>query len=181
MTDHAGVSRRSSERRQEMNSVLYPGSFDPFTNGHLDLVARAAKIFDEVIVAVAINQAKKPLFSIEERMEMIRESCEETGITNARVVTFRGLLVDAISHFRANAVLRGLRAFSDFEYELQMALMNRSMSAACETIFMMPNAQTSFVSSHMVKEVAQLGGDFSQYVPPPVVRAMMRVLAGEEA
>jgi len=161
-----------------MNRVLYPGSFDPFTNGHLDLVFRASKIFDEVLVAVAVNQEKTPLFSMPKRVELIQKSCKD--FSNVRVVTFRGLLVDAVSEYKANAVLRGLRAFSDFEYELQMALMNRSMKSACETIFMMPNAKNSFVSSRMVKEIAKLGGDFAQYVPPSVIEAIQEILAGED-
>ncbi|MDD3155166.1 MAG: pantetheine-phosphate adenylyltransferase [Victivallaceae bacterium] len=160
-----------------MNKVLYPGSFDPFTNGHLDLVNRAAGIFDTVIVAVAVNPGKNPLFSIGDRVEMIRKSCGHLG--NVEVVSFHGLLVDALERYKAHAVLRGLRAFSDFEYELQMALMNRSMRSACETIFMMPTPENSFVSSSMVKEIAHLGGDFAQYVPAPVKEAIEQVIEGE--
>lgn len=157
-----------------MKRVLYPGSFDPMTNGHLDLVERASKLFDEVIVGVAVNIDKQPMFNLEEREAIIIECCRHLG--NVRVVSFQGLLVDAIVELDAQAVLRGLRAFSDFEYELQMALMNRSLREECETIFMMPSTNNSFVSSKMVKEVATLGADFAQFVPPPVVRAVREKL-----
>ncbi len=153
-----------------MKRVLYPGSFDPFTNGHLDLVERASKLFDQVIVGVAVNNDKQPMFNLEEREAIIVECCRH--LDNVTVVSFQGLLVDAIETFDAQAVLRGLRAFSDFEYELQMALMNRSLREECETIFMMPSTNNSFVSSKMVKEVASLGADFAQFVPEPVVRAV---------
>ena len=149
-----------------MRNVLYPGSFDPLTNGHLDLIARASKLFDRVIVAVAINSEKHPMFSIDERVQMIEESCAEYA--NVCAVPVCGLLVDALEKYQANAILRGLRAFSDFEYELQMALMNRSLRDDCETIFMMPTTNNSFVSSRLVKEVANLGADYTQYVPPAV-------------
>ncbi len=163
-----------------MRTVLYPGSFDPLTNGHLDLIDRAVKLFDKVLVAVAVNSDKTPMFTIDERVQLIKESCAH--YRNVEVVSFTGLLVLAVEMYQADAVLRGLRAFSDFEYELQMALMNRSLDDNCETIFMMPNAKNSFVSSRMVKEVAQLGGDFSQYVPPRVQKAIakkMRTNLGE--
>ncbi|MHB9138088.1 MAG: pantetheine-phosphate adenylyltransferase [Victivallaceae bacterium] len=153
-----------------IKTVLYPGSFDPVTNGHLDLIERACRLFDRVIVGVAVNVSKSPLFTTEERIALLEKCCE--SLPNAGVVSFNGLLVDAVAKFQANAVLRGLRAFSDFEYELQMALMNRSLNEDCETIFMMPTPQNSFVSSRMVKEVAHLNGNFSQYVPPPVVAAI---------
>lgn len=160
-----------------MKSVLYPGSFDPLTNGHLDLVLRASRLFDRVIVAVGTNLEKHPMFSREERETLFRECCVE--VPNVEVVSFDGLTVDALTRFDANAVLRGLRAFSDFEYELQMALMNRSLKEECETIFMMPTANNSFVSSSLVKEVARHGGDFSQYVPKVVAEAIMLKLISE--
>ncbi len=160
-----------------MKNVLYPGSFDPLTNGHLDLVRRASKLFDKVIVAVGTNLEKHPMFSAHERETLFRECCRE--IPNVEVVSFHGLTVDALTRFNATAVLRGLRAFSDFEYELQMALMNRSLKEECETIFMMPTANNSFVSSSLVKEVARHGGDFSQYVPKVVAEAIMLKLISE--
>ncbi len=154
--------------------MLYPGSFDPFTNGHLDLVERAAALFDEVLVTVAVNMDKKPFFSIQERVALIKQCVGH--LPNVSVVEFQGLLVEAMALFDAQAVLRGLRAFSDFEYELQMALMNRSLKSECETIFMMPNAKNSFVSSKLVKEVAVLGGDYAQYVPEVIQLALKRKL-----
>ena len=157
-----------------MRTVLYPGSFDPLTNGHYDLIERAVKIFDRVIVAVAINSEKNPLFSMEERMELIHQSCRQWP--NVEVLHFNGLLVEARKNYHADAILRGLRAFSDFEYELQMALMNRSLDPECETLFMMPNEKNSFVSSRLVKEGAKLGGDFSSYVPEPVHAAIVKKL-----
>ena len=150
--------------------ALFPGSFDPFTNGHLDLVERAGLLFDRVIVAVAINAAKSPIFTMEERCALIRESC--IGMKHVEVVAIDGLLVDSLEYFGADAILRGLRAFSDFEYELQMALLNRNLKRQCETIFMMPTLKNSFVSSTLVKEVARLGGAFEEYVPLPVANAL---------
>ena len=157
-----------------MKRVLYPGSFDPFTIGHFDLVERACKLFDEVIVGVAVNPGKNPLFSLQERADLIAASCKD--FPNVKVVSFEGLLIDAMEKLQADAVLRGLRAFSDFEYELQMALTNRSMLNTCETIFMMPNANTSFISSHMIKEIAFLHGKFEPYVPAVVAEAVHKKL-----
>ncbi len=153
-----------------MKSVLYPGSFDPFTNGHLDLVIRARQLFDRVVVAVAVNPGKNPMFTLDERKQLIEKSC--SLLANVEVVTFEGLLVEAIDNFKAQAVLRGLRAFSDFEYELQMALMNRNLKPQCETIFMMPTLKNSFVSSSRIKEIAMLGGKIEKYVPKPVAEAV---------
>lgn len=159
-----------------MKTVLYPGSFDPMTNGHMDLVERASKLFDHVIVGVALNSLKNPLFTVEERVCMLKESCK--GMGNISVVSFSGLLVDALDDFQAQAVLRGLRAFSDFEFELQMALMNRNLKEECETIFMMPSQANSFVSSTMIKEIAQFDGEYQKFVPPAVAECLKRKLAG---
>jgi pantetheine-phosphate adenylyltransferase len=161
-----------------MKTVLYPGSFDPLTNGHMDLIERASKLFDQVIVGVALNSLKNPLFTVDERVCMLKESC--VGLNKVTVVSFSGLLVDALDDFQAQAVLRGLRAFSDFEFELQMALMNRSLKEGCETIFMMPSQENSFVSSTMVKEVASFGGEFEKFVPPAVAECMARKLAKDK-
>ena len=153
-----------------MKTVIYPGSFDPFTNGHLDLVERARRLFDKVVVAVAVNSGKNPLFTLEERRQLIVESCAH--MPNVEVIAFEGLLVDAVKELKVDAILRGLRAFSDFEYELQMALMNRERLKNCETIFLTPTVENSFVSSTLIKEVARLGGDFAVHVPAPVARAL---------
>ncbi len=151
-------------------TVLYPGSFDPLTNGHLDLIDRASKLFDHVIVGVAHNPEKTPFFTYTERIDLIRQC---TGhYRNVEVIHFEGLVVDAVVRYKANALLRGLRVISDFEYELQMALMNRSLKTDCETIFLTPTPKNSFVSSRVVREVASFGGRFEQFVPAPVAEAM---------
>lgn len=157
-----------------MKKILYPGSFDPLTNGHLDLIERASKLFDEVIVGVAVNRDKNYFLEQSEKVTVIQECC--TYLPNVKVRPFEGLIVNALNDCKAQAILRGLRAFSDFEYELQMALMNRSLDQKCETIFMMPAPKNSFVSSSIVKEAAQLGADFSQYVPEPVFKLVSRKL-----
>lgn len=153
-----------------MRTILYPGSFDPVTNGHLDVAFRAARIFDRVVIAVASNSEKKPLFTFEERMELLRHACREHK--NIEISSFQGLLVDAVEEFNASAVIRGLRAVSDFEYEFQMALMNRTLNPHCETVFMMPSPEYSFVSSRMIKEIAARGGDISAFVPEFVADAI---------
>ena len=140
-----------------MRTVLYPGSFDPVTNGHLDVARRASRIFDKVLIAVAENAEKNPLFTFEERMHLLELACK--GIDNIEIVTFRGLLVDAVPAFKACAVLRGIRAVSDFEYEFQMAGMNRQLMPEVETVFMTPSLQNQFVSGTFVREIARLGGD----------------------
>ena len=158
-----------------MKTILYPGSFDPVTNGHLDVTIRASRIFDHVIVAVALNSEKRPMFTIEERVALLRETL--AGYSNIEVTTFQGLLVDAVKTFNACAVLRGLRAVSDFEYEFQMALMNRELNKSCETLFMMPCPDYSFVSSRLIKEIALNGGDISSFVPLPIARAIQKKAA----
>ena len=160
-----------------MKRVLYPGSFDPFTIGHFDLVERACKLFDEVIVGVAVNPGKNPLFSLQERADLIAKCCKD--FSNVKVLSFEGLLIDAVQKLQADAVLRGLRAFSDFEYELQMALMNRNLRPQCETIFLTPTLKNSFVSSSLVKEIARYNGDYSSYVPEVVAEAIRRKQNGE--
>jgi pantetheine-phosphate adenylyltransferase len=153
-----------------MRRAIYPGSFDPVTNGHLDVIERARKLFDEVIVAVAHNGEKSPLFELEQRLELLRGAL--SGVSNVRVTHFEGLLVDFARQEQASAVIRGLRAISDFEFEFQMALLNRKLEAAVETIFLMPKEDYTYLSSRIVKEIARLGGDVSAFVPAAVVKAL---------
>lgn len=155
-----------------MRTVIYPGSFDPLTNGHLDIVMRAARLFDRVIVAVAGNESKSPLFNVKERLTLVRESVSE--LANVEVDAFNGLLVDYVVKQEGQAVIRGLRAVSDFEFEFQLALMNRKLNERVETIFMMPKDTYTFLSSRIVKEIARLGGDVASFVPPSVVRALRK-------
>jgi pantetheine-phosphate adenylyltransferase len=143
--------------------AIYPGSFDPLTNGHLDLIERGSKIFDELIVAILRNSEKTPLFSLGERRQMLEAMTERWN--NVRVDTFEGLMVDYAMRVEATAVLRGIRAISDYEYELQMALMNRKLAPNLETVFMMPAEAYSYLSSRLVREIAQLGGPISGLVP----------------
>ncbi len=148
-------------------TVIYPGTFDPLTNGHLDLIARGAKLADQLVIAVLRNSTKpEALFSVEERQEMLREAT--AGYGNVSVTEFDGLLVDFARSRGAQAVLRGIRAVSDYEYELQMALMNRKLAPDVETLFLIPAEQYTFVSSRLIKGVAKLGGDVSALVPPNV-------------
>jgi pantetheine-phosphate adenylyltransferase len=151
-------------------TAIYPGSFDPVTNGHLDLIARGAKLFDRLIVAVLRNAEKEPLFGVPERIEMLRESCAPWPNVEADV--FQGLLVDYARKKNAQVVLRGIRAVSDYEYELQMALMNRKLEPELETVFMMPAETYSYLSSRLVKEVFRLGGDISNLVPANVLERL---------
>jgi len=157
-----------------MRTVIYPGSFDPLTNGHLDVVERASKLFDRVIVAVAANADKQPMFTQSERKRQITAAIKSQ--TNVEVASFKGLLVDFADQHRAQAIIRGLRAVSDFEFEFQLALMNRKLNEEIETIFMMPRESYTFLSSRLVKEIAGLGGDISSFVPPNVERALRRKL-----
>jgi pantetheine-phosphate adenylyltransferase len=150
--------------------ALYPGTFDPPTNGHIDLIQRGAKIFDQLTVAILVNPVKNPLFTVEERVEMLKEAT--TGISNVSVATFNGLLVDFARRQGATAVLRGIRAISDYEHEFQMALMNRRLAPEIETVFLQPAGRYSFVSSRMVKEVFSFGGDISGLVPPNVIKRL---------
>jgi pantetheine-phosphate adenylyltransferase len=150
--------------------AIYPGTFDPITNGHIDLIQRTLKIFEEVIIAVATSQRKQPLFTLEERLELIKQSIK--GLKGARAEVFSGLLVDYARSRQGIALVRGLRAVSDFEYELQMALMNRRLDPNIETVFMMPSEEYTFLTSTMVKEVASFGGDVKRLVPEAVEKAL---------
>jgi len=158
-----------------MRIAVYPGSFDPFTNGHLDVVQRAAKLFDRVIVAVAENEGKAPLFNSVERAKMVQDAV--SGLPNVEVDAFGGLLVNYVEDRKAGAIIRGLRAVSDFEFEFQMALMNRNLNEHVETIFMMPKDSYTFLSSRIIKEIARLGGDISAFVPVGVKAALLQKLA----
>jgi pantetheine-phosphate adenylyltransferase len=151
-------------------SALYPGTFDPPTNGHLDLIERGAKLFDHLIVAILNNPGKDPLFTVEERVEMLKEST--VALKNVSVATFDGLMVEFARQQGVSAVLRGIRAISDYEYEFQMALMNRRLAPEIETVFLQPAGRYSFVSSRMLKEVFSFGGDVSGLVPPNVLKRL---------
>lgn len=157
-----------------MRTVVYPGSFDPLTNGHLDVLQRAARMFDRVIVGVARNDSKTPLFSLAERAELVRGATR--SLPNVETEYFDGLLVDYVVRRGAHAIVRGLRAVSDFEFEFQLALMNRKLNEHVETLFLMPKDTYSFLSSRLVKEIATLGGDVSQFVPANVQAALQAKL-----
>jgi len=150
--------------------AIYPGSFDPVTNGHLDVIDRARKLFDEVIVAVAHNDQKNPLFTLEERVRLLKSTVGRAR--NVEVAPLDGLLVDFAVRRKATAVIRGLRAISDFEFEFQMALMNRKLEATVETIFLMPKEEYTYLSSRIVKEIARLGGNVTGFVPNRVAKAL---------
>jgi pantetheine-phosphate adenylyltransferase len=157
---------------------VFPGSFDPITNGHADIIQRGLGVFDEVVVAVLVNEGKRPMFSTEERVEMIRASFADEP--RVRVETFSGLLVDYTRQLGAKVIVRGLRAISDFEYEFQMALMNRRIGPEIETVFMMPAESYSYLSSRLVKEISQLGGPVTGLVPPIVEERLKQRLARRE-
>jgi pantetheine-phosphate adenylyltransferase len=153
-----------------MRAAVYPGSFDPLTNGHLDIIRRCSRLFDRVMVALLENEGKSPLFTIPERIELITRCTAE--MPNVEVHSFSGLLVDFMRRHNAGVVVRGIRAVSDYEYELQMALMNRELNAQVETIFMLPAVEYTYVSSRLVKEVFRLGGDVARLVPAPVLESL---------
>ena len=155
-----------------MRRALYPGTFDPVTNGHLDLVKRALRLFDGVIVAVGTGRDKSPMFSVEERVEFIRGAVDDLG--NVDVIPFDGLLVDTVAETEAVAIIRGLREVSDFEYEFQMALMNRRLARDIETVFLMPSLSYIYLDSTIMKEVALLGGDVDGLAPEPVIAALKK-------
>lgn len=156
-----------------MRRAIYPGSFDPITNGHLDIIARGCSLFDEVVVAVLNNPDKSAMFSVEERCAMLREVLSETSDCKIEVDSFQGLLVDYATEKQATAIVRGIRAISDYEYELQMALMNRRLAPHLETIFLMSGEAYSYISSRLVKQIFTLGGKIEGLVPP-LVEAKMR-------
>jgi pantetheine-phosphate adenylyltransferase len=153
-----------------LNRAVYPGSFDPFTNGHLDITERGARLFDEIVVAVLVNEEKNAMFSVDERKMMVREAV--VHLPNVKVMSFDGLLVDFLRREKSRVILRGLRALSDFEYEFQLAQMNRQLAPETETFFMVTDAKYSYLSSRSVKEVYRFGGAIQEFVPPGVFRRM---------
>ncbi|MDN5566744.1 MAG: pantetheine-phosphate adenylyltransferase [Psychrobacter sp.] len=165
----------SSKSSKLHTKILYPGTFDPITNGHVDLVTRATKLFDEVVIAVALGHHKKPMFSFEQRVDMVETVFAD--LPQVSVVGFEGLLVDFMREKNATAVLRGLRAMSDFEYEFQLANMNRELDENFEAVFLTPSQNYSFISSTMIREIAKLGGDVNKFVPPCVADAFTKKLA----
>jgi pantetheine-phosphate adenylyltransferase len=152
-------------------TAVYPGTFDPLTNGHLDVIQRSLRIVDRLIVAVANNPTKDPLFTVEERLDMIKETTR--SLSNLEVTSFQGLLIDFVSMTKATIIIRGVRAVSDFEYEFQMALMNRKLREGIETIFMMPHEAYSYLSSRLVKEVVNFGASVTGLVPPAVEKRLL--------
>ena len=162
-----------------MRTVIYPGSFDPLTNGHLDIIQRAAKLFDRVIVAVARSETKNPLFTLAERHRLVAGAIRH--MPNVESDTFGGLLVDYVDKNGGHAIIRGLRAVSDFEFEFQLALMNRKLNERVETIFMMPKDTYAFLSSRIVKEIARLGGEVGDFVPAHVKTALAKKLKTRSA
>ena len=150
--------------------AVYPGMFDPVHNGHVDVIQRSLQIFDELIVAVVANPAKQPLFSMKERLEMIDEATSD--LSNFRIVAFDGLLIDLVARERADCIVRGIRAVSDFEYEFQMALMNRKLRSTVETVFLMPHEKYTYISSRLIKEVASFGTSVAGLVPPIVEKRL---------
>jgi pantetheine-phosphate adenylyltransferase len=160
-----------------MHIAVYPGSFDPLTNGHLDIIRRGMNLFDRMYVAVLENEGKSPLFTVAERMELIKRCT--ASIPGVEVQSFSGLLVDYMRRVDASIVVRGIRAVSDYEYELQMALMNRELHSEIETIFMLPAVEYTYVSSRLIKEVFRLGGDVARLVPPEVLESLKKRLPVE--
>ena len=155
--------------------AIYPGTFDPITNGHIDIIRRALKIFDKLIIAVALNARKNPLFSIEQRVNFIQQ--ELKGLKHVEILPFDNLLIDCAKANKASVIIKGLRAVSDFEYELQMGLMNRNLDEAIETLFMIPSQEYSFLSSSFVKEIAKHGGDIHKLVPKTVAKKIAEIHA----
>jgi pantetheine-phosphate adenylyltransferase len=159
--------------------IIYPGTFDPVTNGHVDVVSRALQLFDEVVLAIAADSTKTPLFPLEER-QALAEQALAAFKGKVRVTVFRGLLIDYVQSQDSRAILRGLRAVSDFEFEFQMALMNRKLNDSIETLFLMPRGAYTYLSSTIIKEIGRLGGDVSAFVPPVVQEALKKKFQGEK-
>ncbi|KAB2925341.1 MAG: pantetheine-phosphate adenylyltransferase [Bacteroidetes bacterium] len=159
-----------------MRTAIYPGTFDPVTRGHLDIIARAAQMFDRVVVTVAVNSAKSPMFTTDERLTLVRAAVKEARLPNVTAEAFSGLLVNFARKKKASALIRGLRAVSDFEYEFQMALMNRKLAPKITTVFLMPHEKYTYLNSSIVREVARLGGDVTDLVPAAVARALQQKL-----
>ncbi len=160
-----------------MKVAVYPGTFDPVTNGHIDIIKRASRIFDKLIVLVALHRGKETMFTKEERVEMLKKSVE--GMRNVEVDFYEGLIAEYVKEKRILAVIRGMRAVSDFEYEFQMALMNRHLNPEIEIIYLFPDEKYTYLSSSIVKEVASFGGDISTFVPPHVEKMLIKKLRGE--
>ena len=158
--------------------AVYPGMFDPIHNGHLDLIERSLRIFDELIVAVVANPSKEPLFPVKERLEMVDECT--TGMARMRITSFDGLLIDLVHREQADCIVRGLRAVSDFEYEFQMALMNRKLRHTVETVFMMPHEKYTYISSRLIKEVASLGAPVTALVPPTIEERLAQTFSRKQ-
>ena len=156
--------------------AIYPGTFDPVTKGHVDIMARALKLFDHLVVAVALSDMKQPLFSADKRVAFIREACEEKSLKNVEALPFDNLLIDFAVSNSASVIIKGLRAVSDFEYELQMGLVNRNLNESLETIFLIPSQEHSFLSSSFVKEIARHGGNVNKMVPKSVAKGLKDLL-----
>lgn len=160
-----------------MKTALYPGTFDPITYGHIDIAKRASQIFYRVIAVVAENPSKNPLFNVTERLEMVNDALKD--VPNIEVISYNGLIVNCLQEYNGSAIIRGLRALSDFEYEFQMALMNRELNKRCETLFMMPNPAYTFVSSRLIKEIINHSGNIEAFVPEIVINALKRKVAAQ--
>ncbi len=161
-----------------MRKVLYPGTFDPVTNGHIDIIKRARELFDGVVVTVAVNPGKTPLFTVEERVQMLRESLKD--FDNITIDSFEGLVVDHAHEVEAIGIIRGLRAVSDFEYEFQMALMNRKLAGDLTTVFLMPHEKYTYLNSSIIRNLAELNSDVSDFVPPVVLKMLKEKFSGKE-
>ena len=161
-----------------MRTAIYPGTFDPITNGHLDIATRASNLFDQIIIAVSNNPHKSPLFTLDERMALVKETVK--GLSNVTVDTFQGLLVIYARNKKASALIRGIRAVSDFEYEFQMALMNRKLNPKIETVYLMPSEEYTYLNSTIAKEVTLLGGDVRAFLPEAVHEALLKKMKNNE-